>query len=62
MIKLFMCPKKRYQKKQKVSEDENTTSDEDEPIDVDTTSQMLLASTILDNVCATLAFLEGELS
>ena len=46
-----MCSNMRYQKKQiffeekqAVNQDENITSDEDEPIDVDTTSQKLQAT------------------
>ena len=39
-------------KQQALNEDENIKSDKDEPMDVDTTSQRLQASNILDNVYA----------
>ena len=40
----------------------NTPSDENEPMDVDTTSQRLQASNILDNVYAKYVILEVKLS
>ena len=41
-----------------IKQDENITSDEDEPMDVDTTSQRLQVINMLNNFYA----LEGELS
>ena len=65
-----MCSKKRYQKKQTfifeeqqlVNEDENITSNEDEPMDVDAISQTLQASKTLDNVYVMYVSLKGESS
>ena len=45
-----------------VNEDENTTPYKDDPMNVDTTSQKLQSSNILDNVYATSVILEKELS
>ena len=38
------------------------TSDEDQPMDVDTTSNWLQASNILDNIYATSVILKGKMS
>ena len=70
IIKAVFYPKKRYQKKQTffieeqqtVNQDENITLDEDEPMDVDTTSQRLQADNTLDNVYTKPVIQEGELS
>ena len=47
-----------FYQQQTVNEDENITSDEDEPMDADTTSQRLQASNILDNFYAKYVLLE----
>ena len=50
-----------FEKQQAVNADENITLNEDKPMDVDTTNQMLQASNILYNVYAKSAILKGEL-
>ena len=50
------------ERQQAVNQDENITSDEDEPMDVDTTRRRLQASNVLVNVYAKSVILEGELS
>ena len=51
-----------FEKQQVVNENENMTSDEDEPMDVDTIIETLQASKTLDNVYAKSLILDGELS
>ena len=51
-----------FEEQQAVTEDENITSDANDPMDVDTISERLEASNIIDNVHATSVILEGELS
>ena len=51
-----------FEEQQLVNEDENLTSDEDEPMVVDTISQTLQVNNILDNVYVKSVILEGELS
>ena len=69
MMKAVICFKKIYQKQQTffeeqraVNEDENITSDADEPMGVDTISQSLKACNILNNVYAKSVIVDGELS
>ena len=50
-----------FEEQQSVNEDETITSDEDEPMDVDTTSQRLESSNILNNDYVKSVILEGEL-
>ena len=51
-----------FKEKQAVSQDENILSNENELMDIDTTSQTLQPSNIIDNVYAKSAILEVELS
>ena len=51
-----------FEEQQTVNEDENITSDEDEPVAVGITSQRLQASNILDDFYAKSVIMGGELS
>ena len=70
MKKAVIFSKKRYWLKEKiifdeqqlVNQDENTTSNVVESMDVDTTNQMLQATNILDKFYANSIILEEELS
>ena len=51
-----------FEEQRLVNEDENITSDEDEPMDVDNISQTLQAGKTLDNFYAKSVILEGDFS